>query len=73
VRISRRQALVVAASVPAGFLVGVIANVVGTIVARAAPGLRPAAVGTSASRCAACGAGDHAMLDPSCPAARKVR
>ncbi len=73
VRVSRRDVLVAAALVQAGALVGAALNAVGEVVARAAPSLRPQATGTSATRCAACGAGDHSMLDPGCPAARKVR
>jgi hypothetical protein len=37
----------------------------------ALPG-RPSASGTSATRCAQCGATDHTMLDPRCPAAPRV-
>jgi 4-hydroxy-3-methylbut-2-enyl diphosphate reductase IspH len=34
--------------------------------------LRPGAHGTSASRCAQCGARDHTMLDAACPASPEV-
>lgn len=33
---------------------------------------RPLASGTSATRCAQCGAHDHTMLDRRCPAAPRV-
>ena len=33
---------------------------------------RPDAWGTSATRCAQCGATDHTMLDPRCPLAPRV-
>jgi hypothetical protein len=39
---------------------------------RSIPFLRPAGVGSSTECCAQCGAGDHTMLDPSCPAAPEV-
>lgn len=34
---------------------------------------RPVPSGTSATRCAACGAVDHRMLEVVCPARRRVR
>jgi hypothetical protein len=40
--------------------------------ARAAAARRPAPSGTSATRCAQCGANDHTMLDRRCPAAPRV-
>ncbi|HEY6958138.1 MAG TPA: hypothetical protein VI814_04880 [Candidatus Limnocylindria bacterium] len=40
--------------------------------ARAAAARRPAAWGTSATRCAQCGAQGHTMLDPRCPRAPRV-
>jgi hypothetical protein len=73
VRISRRALLAVAAWMPVGYAVETAAAATGRIVSRAAVDLRPGPAGTTATRCAACGAGDHAMLDPRCPAARKVR
>jgi hypothetical protein len=42
-------------------------------VGRAIGSMRPATDGTSATRCALCGAVDHAMLDPRCPRALRVR
>jgi hypothetical protein len=38
----------------------------------AAATVRPPGSGTSATRCAQCGAADHAMLDPRCPSAPRV-
>jgi hypothetical protein len=38
----------------------------------AAAALRPSGEGTSATRCGLCGATDHTMLDPRCPAAKPV-
>ena len=73
VRVSRREVLISAALAPIGAAVGAIVSTAGQVVARSAPSLRPPAVGTSASRCAACGGSDHTMLDARCPAARRVR
>jgi len=70
--LTRRRLLLGAAAIPAvaaaDHATRAIAGVIGTAV-RAA---RPPADGTSATRCAFCGASDHAMLDPRCPAARRV-
>jgi hypothetical protein len=70
--VSRRDVLRAAVVIPTGAAAVVLA-------ARAADGLRAAAAvlrpepdGTSATRCAACGGRGHTMLDPRCPAARKV-
>jgi hypothetical protein len=72
VPLTRRDLLRIGAFAPVGFVVGRAATALGGVIARSAPGLRPAATGTSATRCAACGAHDHTMLDPRCPAARRV-
>ena len=61
-----------------GFLgaVAVLSGVVaGSAGARLLTGTvtRPAASGTSTTRCALCGSPDHAMLDPACPGAGEVR
>ena len=42
-------------------------------IGRAAAAMRPAADGTSATRCALCGAADHTMLDGRCPRALRGR
>lgn len=65
---SRRNLLVAALTLP----------VAATLLRLAAPlrslttAARPALAGSSAARCAACGAEDHAMLDGRCPAAPRV-
>lgn len=65
---SRRTLLLTALSLPAAWAVGRLA---GPLTA-AAIAVRPPASGSSATRCAACGAADHAMLDARCPAAPRV-
>lgn len=70
--VARRGLLRIAACLPAGYIVGWAAAALGRSVSRAAPGLRPTPAGTSATRCAGCGATDHTMLDRRCPAARQV-
>ena len=71
-RVTRRQLLVSAASIPIALTVqrGLVAW---ADAARAgAVALRPAVRGTTATTCAMCGGADHTMLDPACPAARRV-
>lgn len=70
--VTRRELLRIAAFVPAGFVVASATTALGRAISRAAPGLRPPTSGTSATRCALCGADDHSMLDPRCPAAKRV-
>jgi hypothetical protein len=70
--ITRRQLLAATTLVPIGLTVSVLALRAEALIQSAAPAMRPAASGTSATRCALCGAGDHAMLDPRCPGARQV-
>jgi hypothetical protein len=70
--LSRRDLIRVAVLAPAGLAVAGAASLMGGIVAGAAPRLRPPASGTSATRCALCGGPDHTMLDPGCPAARRL-
>lgn len=70
--VNRRELLLAAVMLPAGALVGSVATRAAEGLRAAAAQLRPPAQGTSASRCAACGAPDHTMLDPRCPAARRV-
>ena len=69
---TRRRLLVLAAAIPAVLAVERVHAVVGDLSARAIAGARPAGRGTSATRCARCGADDHAMLDASCPAAPRL-
>ena len=70
--LTRREILRIGAFVPVGFVASRAVAAVSGAVTRAASGLRPQAAGTSATRCAACGASDHTMLDPRCPAAKRV-
>jgi hypothetical protein len=56
-----------AAVVASGVFAGALATARNVALPR-----RPAAAGTSATRCAACGAPEHAMLDRRCPAAPRV-
>ena len=65
---SRRRFLLALLAVPA-VAVGVS---VAAATRRGVVALRPGARGVSGSVCAACGAGDHTMLDPACPAGPKV-
>lgn len=62
--IHRRRLLGALAAVP-------LAGVAGSRLARVMPKAwsRPAAQGSSATRCAACGVAGHTMLDAACPAA----
>jgi hypothetical protein len=66
---SRRSLLIAAAAVPVAFA----ALQVDVALRGLGRALRPPSIGTSATRCAACGSVDHAMLDPECPAAPRVR
>ncbi|MEX2184886.1 MAG: hypothetical protein WEC14_10600 [Chloroflexota bacterium] len=70
--LSRRRILVAAAAVPVLFAVDRGIRAAGDGIRAAAASVRPPAVGTSASRCAMCGAPDHSMLNPGCPAARML-
>ena len=67
--LTRRRLLALAGVAPLALVVGPVAGWL-----RAATGvLRPPSAGTTATRCAACGATDHTMLDPACPASPRVR
>ncbi len=70
--VSRRHILRVAALAPVGAAAAAAAATLGRIVDGAAATLRPAGSGTSTVRCGQCGAADHTMLDPRCPAAPRV-
>jgi hypothetical protein len=65
---SRRRLLATLAGAP---LAGAAAATATRLGANAAV-LRPGARGSSAQRCAQCGATDHAMLDAACPASPEV-
>jgi hypothetical protein len=71
-QVTRRRLLEVAAAVPAGVVLAALGARASQVILGAASSLRPSPDGTSATRCALCGRADHAMLDPACPAARKV-
>lgn len=70
--ITRRRLLVGAAAIPALAVANHTARSLAGIVGSTVRAVRPPADGTSATRCARCGARDHAMLDPRCPAAKPV-
>jgi hypothetical protein len=70
--LTRRQLLRAASVVPIGLTVSAIVAHASEIVHSTAAALRPSSSGTSATRCAQCGGSNHTMLDPRCPAARKV-
>ena len=70
--LTRRQLLRAASIAPIGLAIAALVEHAGKVVDSAAAALRPPAFGTSATRCAACGGRGHTMLDPRCPAARRV-
>jgi hypothetical protein len=70
--LSRRFVLRAAAIAPLGLAVASAAAAAARIATATAPSLRPAPSGTSATRCGACGAIGHSMLDRDCPAAPRV-
>lgn len=70
--LTRRALVRLAVAAPVGLALTRAVEGAGAVLAGAAAGLRPPASGTSSTRCAACGAPDHTMLDPRCPAARRV-
>lgn len=70
--VSRRRLILLTASIPALALLGRVVDIAGQAIHEAARGARPAGDGTSATRCAQCGASDHTMLDPRCPFAPRV-
>lgn len=71
-RVSRRRLLAVAASIPAVLVARQGAQLLADGARGAAAALRPPSHGTSATRCGLCGGWDHTMLDPRCPAARRI-
>ena len=71
-RLTRRRLLLGAAAIPALFAAERATRSIAGIVGSSVRAARPPADGTSATRCARCGGRDHAMLDPRCPAARRV-
>lgn len=71
-RVTRRRLLEGVAAIPAGIALAALGARASQVLRGAAPSFRPFPDGTSATRCALCGRPDHAMLDPVCPALRKV-
>ena len=71
--ISRRRLIVAGISIPILLAARRGAEVAGEALDGAVRAARPGGSGTSATRCAQCGASDHGMLDPRCPLAPKVR
>lgn len=69
---SRRSLLVAVAAIPALAVLSRGATALGGLIGGAVAAARPAADGTSATRCAQCGATDHTMLDARCPMAPRV-
>jgi hypothetical protein len=70
--LTRRRLLLGAAAIPALAGADRVSRSIAGIVGSAVRAVRPPVDGTSATRCARCGAGDHAMLDTRCPAAKRV-
>ena len=70
--LTRRRLLLGAAAIPALAAANHAARSVAGVVGNTVRAVRPPADGTSATRCARCGARDHAMLDPRCPSAKRV-
>lgn len=70
--VPRRRLLAAGLAVPVMLILGRGAALVGEAVTGAVRAARPTATGTSATRCAQCGAPDHTMLDPRCPLAPRV-
>lgn len=71
-RLSRRRLLVTSAAIPVVLFAGRGIQLAVDGARSAAAALRPPAAGTSATRCGLCGSPDHTMLDPRCPAAKRV-
>ena len=70
--ISRRRLIAAGLAVPGLLVATRAAEFAQQGLAAAARWARPAASGTTATRCAQCGSSDHTMLDPRCPLAPRV-
>jgi hypothetical protein len=70
--LTRRRLLLGAAAIPALAAAERATHSIAGVIASTVRAIRPPADGTSATRCARCGAPDHAMLDPRCPIAKRV-
>jgi hypothetical protein len=71
-RWTRRRLLAVGLGLPAFLVARRGVDALGGVLTAAIHGARPAADGTSATRCAQCGSPDHTMLDAGCPLAPRV-
>ncbi len=71
-RLSRRRLLAASLAIPVVVGAERAVRSIGDALRGMAAAVRPPAAGTSATRCAQCGAADHTMLDLRCPAAPKV-
>lgn len=71
--VTRRRLLLAAAVAPLLALAEQGRRTARAAAAGAVATARPVTSGTSATRCARCGAADHAFLDPRCPAAPRLR
>lgn len=69
---SRRRLLNPLVAIPAAWAAATAAIGGLPTLGASAAASRPAPHGTSATRCGRCGAADHGMLDPKCPAAPRV-
>jgi hypothetical protein len=70
--LTRRRLLFGAAAIPALAAADRATRSIAGVIGTALRTVRPPAEGTSATRCGLCGASDHAMLDPRCPAAKRL-
>ena len=70
--VTRRRLLAAAATLPVLLVARRGVELAGDAIGGAVRSARPAAAGTSATRCAQCGSSDHTMLDPICALAPRV-
>jgi hypothetical protein len=68
--VTRRHVLIAAGAASAFAVTERGVRAAAGAIGMAVAAMRPPADGTSATRCALCGAANHAMLDPRCPRAR---
>lgn len=71
-QLTRRRLLAATGAAAALVIVERASGTLTGVATRAVSAIRPTASGTSATRCAQCGASDHTMLDPRCPMAPRV-
>jgi hypothetical protein len=69
---TRRRLLAAAVTLPLFLVARRGVELAGDVIGGAIRSVRPAAAGTSATRCAQCGSPDHTMLDPRCELAPRV-